>query len=154
MLKYIAHILPNGEIQALRLPKGANNTPEGDYPEDGTFIKYIAFEIDNRPLFIENHYYDFNTDSFVARQPRPNPAAYWQNSSWVWDVDNLLSFVREERAVKLFASDWTQVPDAPLTPEQVEEARVYRQALRDMIENCHSIETLDDVPWPIKPSFL
>ena len=40
--------------------------------------------------------------------------------------------VRFERQVLLYQSDWTQLPDAPLTAEQKAAWSVYRQALRDI----------------------
>jgi len=153
MLKYIAQILPNGEIQALRLPKGANNTPEG-YLEDGTFILYINFDIENKPFFMENYYYSFSLNDFVQREPRPNSVAYWENNSWTWNPGDFLDLVRTERSLKLFESDWTQALDAPLTPQQVVEARVYRQELRDIVDVCVDFSRVEDIPWPTKPDFI
>ena len=40
--------------------------------------------------------------------------------------------IREERKILLIESDWTQMPDSPLTEEQKAEWATYRQALRDM----------------------
>ena len=54
--------------------------------------------------------------------------------------------VRQARATLLAASDWTQVPDAP-----VDQAawQVYRQALRDITEQ----EGFPlDITWPVPPS--
>lgn len=45
------------------------------------------------------------------------------------------------RSLKLEASDWTQVPDSPLTEAQKEAWRTYRQALRDfpsIVGDCTS----------------
>jgi len=45
------------------------------------------------------------------------------------------------RSLKLEASDWTQVPDSPLTDAQKEAWRTYRQALRDfpsIVSDCTS----------------
>jgi hypothetical protein len=56
------------------------------------------------------------------------------------------SSFRNERVKRLAASDWTQVPDAPV--DQAAWA-TYRQALRDLPAN-----TVDpaNVNWPEKPS--
>lgn len=52
---------------------------------------------------------------------------------------------RNERDELLAASDKTQLPDAPLTPEKVAEWAAYRQALREM--------TFDDpIQWPTPPA--
>ena len=44
---------------------------------------------------------------------------------------NLLGF-REDRNAKLAKSDWTQVPDSPLSDSKKTEWQTYRQLLRDM----------------------
>lgn len=44
---------------------------------------------------------------------------------------HLLNPAIEERNRELTASDWTQVPDSPLSDEKKDAWRVYRQALRD-----------------------
>jgi hypothetical protein len=40
--------------------------------------------------------------------------------------------IRRERDRRLAASDWTQLPDSPLSDEQRAEWAAYRQALRDL----------------------
>ncbi|AMK09661.1 tail fiber assembly protein [Pseudodesulfovibrio indicus] len=56
--------------------------------------------------------------------------------------------VRAERDALLSASDWTQVADAPLTPEQIAAWATYRQALRDVPEQAGFPA---DVTWPEAP---
>ena len=46
----------------------------------------------------------------------------------------------EKRNNKLFASDWTQMPDSPLTAEKKTEWATYRQALRDVPNNLRNHE--------------
>lgn len=41
-------------------------------------------------------------------------------------------YVRMVRNQKLYQSDWTQLPDSPLSPEKVDAWKVYRQILRDI----------------------
>lgn len=57
--------------------------------------------------------------------------------------------IRLKRNQLLAASDWTQIPDAPLTEEQKEAWRTYRQALRDIPQMYASV---DDIVWPVPPS--
>ena len=45
---------------------------------------------------------------------------------------NAWQIVRSMRNNELTATDWTQLPDSPLTPEKKAEWAVYRQALRDI----------------------
>ncbi|EKO3881155.1 phage tail assembly chaperone [Vibrio metschnikovii] len=56
---------------------------------------------------------------------------------------------RINRAVKLKETDWTQIPDAPLSDDKKAEFATYRQALRDIPQN-HT--NPDDVVWPTKPT--
>jgi hypothetical protein len=61
--------------------------------------------------------------------------------------------IRNNRNVRLQLSDWTQLPDSPLTSEQRTAWAEYRQQLRDITaalpnplpENYRPI-------WPIQPS--
>jgi hypothetical protein len=59
--------------------------------------------------------------------------------------------VRSQRDRLLSATDWTMTADAPLTTTQVDEAKTYRQALRDLPQD-HSDP--DAVVWPAKPAFV
>lgn len=56
--------------------------------------------------------------------------------------------VRAERNKLLSDSDWTQMPDAPLTTEQKTAWQVYRQALRDVTAQ---VGFPYDVAWPNQP---
>jgi hypothetical protein len=65
------------------------------------------------------------------------------------DVAPLWNALRSERNRRLAATDWTQLPDAPLTPDQRTACAAYRQALRDLPQN-----TADPANpcWPPRPS--
>ncbi len=52
------------------------------------------------------------------------------------------------RNTLLAESDWTQLPDVPLTAEQRTEWATYRQALRDITEQPGFP---DSINWPVKP---
>jgi hypothetical protein len=63
-----------------------------------------------------------------------------QNGTYTFTLDNeavkarnrhLLADMLIERNKLLTASDWTQIPDSPITDEQKQLWRTYRQALRD-----------------------
>ena len=57
------------------------------------------------------------------------------------------AIVRAMRNNELTATDWTQLPDSPLTPEKKAEWAIYRQALRDVTtqENPREVVWLDPV---------
>lgn len=57
--------------------------------------------------------------------------------------------VRPKRNVLLAQSDWTQLPDAPLTNEQKQAWAEYRQALRDLPA---TFATAEDVVYPEPPT--
>ena len=55
----------------------------------------------------------------------------------------------KKRAKLLNASDWTQIPDAPLSPELKAAWATYRQQLRDITDQ----ETYpDNIVWPMSPN--
>lgn len=151
---YIARINSEGQIISLSIPQGANNPAEGYLESEDVTIVYIGFDIDNRPHFMEHNYYDYDTQSFTERPAKPNPAAKWKNKEWVWDQEDFLNLVRRVRASKLYETDWVMLPDNRLADWQKEETSIYRQRLRDIIDHCHNLSRLEDVPWPPKPFFL
>jgi len=59
--------------------------------------------------------------------------------------------VRETRTQLLRKTDFTQLPDSPLTEAQRAEVATYRQQLRDLTELSQSPF---EVVWPTSPSFL
>lgn len=64
-----------------------------------------------------------------------------------------LAALRRERDRRLAESDWTQLPDAPLSGGQKEAWRVYRQVLRDLPEiiKVGKREVIGEVAWPPRP---
>jgi len=59
------------------------------------------------------------------------------------ESEQLMAGMRWHRDQFLAASDWTQMPDSPLTDEQRAAWAVYRQALRDAPANWVPAETWD-----------
>jgi len=58
-------------------------------------------------------------------------------------------FIRTRRSELLYKSDWTQIPDGPISDEKKTEWSVYRQQLRDLvIEGTCPL----DFQWPTPPS--
>ena len=55
------------------------------------------------------------------------------------------------RGSLLRASDWTQIPDSPLSSDKKTEYQTYRQALRDITTHSNW-PNLEDSDWPTKPS--
>jgi hypothetical protein len=56
--------------------------------------------------------------------------------------------VKEKRNQLLFASDWTQIPNNPLTAQQQTNWATYRQELRDItIQSGYPF----NITWPTEP---
>jgi hypothetical protein len=62
----------------------------------------------------------------------------------------LISIIRDKRDKLLTATDWTQVTDSPLTDENKEEWREYRQKLRDITKD----EDLSLQMFPESPQII
>ena len=58
---------------------------------------------------------------------------------------------RETRNSLLAESDWTQMPDSPLTDAQKASWAIYRQSLRDLSDH-ENWPFLLNTDWPTKPS--
>ena len=69
-----------------------------------------------------------------------------------------MNLLREERNKLLIDTDkYLIIPDMPnMNPEKIEELKVYRQELRDYMNNIPDINGIDDIipPLPNKPTFL
>lgn len=89
------------------------------------------------PSDIENYRFDISSNSIVPLKQSVIDARETQES-WV--------LFRDLRNTRLSASDWTQVPDAPV--DQTAWA-TYRQALRDLPATT---EDPANPVWPIPPS--
>lgn len=63
----------------------------------------------------------------------------------------LASMVRSQRDAKLFATDYLVATDYPISPEDLEAVKAYRQALRDITEQSGFPK---NVQWPVEPQFL
>ena len=64
-------------------------------------------------------------------------------------IDLDLIPIRQDRNSRLQQSDWTDLPNAPLTAEKVAEWATYRQELRDYPSQSDRVSTLPE--WPTPP---
>ena len=64
------------------------------------------------------------------------------------ETDNQAQAVRDKRDKLLADTDWTQTDDAPLSSEDKESVRKYRQALRNITAQSGFPQ---EVKWPQKP---
>lgn len=95
--------------------------------------------VDENGLFICDDFVDVLTDRTIET---PCPSGFvlpkWNGAQWIEGgtilEEILANQIRAERNRLLAETDWTQLSDSPLTAEQIEAYRVYRQALRDITE--------------------
>lgn len=104
----------------------------------------------------ETHYWDGS--GFAPLPLRPASWAVWTGAAWIdprtpadlkAETHASWSRLRAERDRRLAATDWTQFPDAPLTDEQRDAWRDYRQALRDLTD---TIQDPAAPEWPAMPA--
>lgn len=84
------------------------------------------------------------------------------NAQWFWiytavdmtpeaiaaATDAQWNAVRSTRDKRLADSDWTQLPDVPLSAEKKAEWATYRQGLRDVTNQTDPF----DIVWPVQPA--
>lgn len=98
---------------------------------------------------------DIATGEIVPYQPPAPAATEWQ--AWAWDAQAEAWLpvptdaarardIKAERARRLLACDWTQLPDVPANTAQAWAA--YRQALRDITDQPTFPAS---VTWPVEP---
>jgi hypothetical protein len=63
-----------------------------------------------------------------------------------------LDMLREERDRLLLESDYTQMPDSPLSDSKKAEWATYRTQLRNLPSNYDNDDDITNVTWPTKPS--
>jgi hypothetical protein len=66
--------------------------------------------------------------------------------------EKLEEWIRRPRSFYLAQSDWTQLPDAPLTEAKKAEWATYRQQLRDMPTVHANIQDISERVIPVMPS--
>ena len=83
--------------------------------------------------------------------PKPDYASHFDHASgqWIGDSANQEAIIVARRNALLYKSDWTQLPNGPLTSEAQQQWAVYRQQLRDMTSQSGYPF---NVVWPIPPA--
>ena len=70
----------------------------------------------------------------------------WEKGAY----DRALEELRMKRNQFLVESDWTQFRDVTLTKDA--DWKTYRQSLRDITKDLTTVDDIDKVTWPTKPS--
>lgn len=64
-------------------------------------------------------------------------------------ADDRVGYLRAIRDAAMLCTDWTQMPDSPLTADQRAAWTAYRKALRDLPDNYVAP---GPIPWPKEPA--
>ena len=67
------------------------------------------------------------------------------------NIPNTLVYLRFVRDEGLKESDWTQMPDSPLSDSKKAEWATYRQQLRDLPSSYTDDDDLNSIVFPTKP---
>ena len=90
---------------------------------------YLEGSIDSSNYYIENN---------LPVEIPPKPSQYsvfdFDTKQWVQSTNLAIADVLPKRQRLLYQSDWTQIPNNPLTAEQQAAWATYRQELRDIPE--------------------
>lgn len=100
---------------------------------------------------ITTQYHDIATDTPTDKGEPPEDGYTFDYSTktWVPNIPYLEYKVKAQREQLLLASDWTQIPNGPLTSAQQTAWATYRQELRD-ITSQSGYPT--NVVWPTPPA--
>lgn len=121
----------------------AINTPDGFAPLQGIFTSSSRVDMDT-----------MNVVSCLPDKPQDTDyfTYVWSDEAGGWvsvpTEANLSNQARARRDALLSESDWTQLQDAPLTEQELQAWREYRQHLRDVPEREGFPQ---DFEWPTAP---
>ena len=136
-MKYTVY-LPSGEIL------WTGECPEEDYQAQASGNQLLLpIESNGATQYIVN-------SQLIDMPIKPNGAYVFDYTTqlWVAQPDAQSQTILVRRNELLYKSDWTQIPNNPLTTEQQNAWETYRQELRDVPEQQGYPY---NVVWPIAP---
>ena len=109
-------------------------------------MKFVQFKDDTETVV---------TASFASEQDNeqfPNQGTIADDDQRFIDFINKFSGVaieaKRRRSALLVGSDWTVLPDSPLSVAKQDEWKIYRQELRDIPEQSGYPDIIE---WPVQP---
>lgn len=114
---------------------------------DGQNLVAVRNDIPSAELMA--HYYDAATTSLVPLPPKPEGFYRFDGATkqWQFDAETADREARQQRQTLLFNSDYTQLPDAPVSNKA--DWAAYRQALRDITGQADYPRS---IVWPVAPA--
>ena len=96
----------------------------------------------------------FSTDLYYLEADKDNVATMFEEIYTKTTTQTPISAetLRGQRKTKLKNSDWTVMPDTPLSDSKKAEWVTYRQALRDITDGVDTEEKALAVTWPTAPN--
>jgi len=104
---------------------------------------YKFYPLVEEPYPSDTKLYNVNPPTYSIDENNKVVNLYWSTTAKspteVWNI------IRSERNRLLFRTDWTQLEDSPLSNEQKDNYKIYRQALRDITNQ----EDPFNIVWPV-----
>lgn len=109
----------------------------------------VSVDYDTSTHRISKYNYEI-FDLYVTETPEIEPIPSAEIPSFGDLKSEFLDQLRTRRNEKLQESDWTQLADSPLSEEQKQRWRDYRQALRDLPSLYQDDQTvnIENIVWP------
>ena len=160
MLKYIVTIDgQSGQVLNVMLPQAVIPDHKSSNVHGHIAIHVTKELLDSLPeadeanlhTLVQHHWYDIENDKFIYIGASPSQYASYDIDSldWVYDTELMKADIRGQRNKLLADTDWTQIPDAPLSGEEQLAFATYRQELRDLMNNLgDDYSELANVTWP------
>jgi hypothetical protein len=156
-LYYVVYVnTQTGKIERISLPQlkydAAGFTQDGSQRIIHVYEDLLPDGCKEMSYFMDYHWFDSSSNTFKFTGLPPNKHSRWDFDSltWVWNDDDLHREIRLIRNQLLSACDWTQALDAPLSEQELQSWRDYRQQLRDITRNLDGVSSAQEVNWPQK----
>lgn len=94
------------------------------------------------------HYIENNISIEIPQKPNNHSVFDYSIKQWIPNAAIAINEIINVRQQKLITSDWTQIPNGPLTEQQKQAWAVYRQELRDITSQSGYPF---NVIWPTPP---
>ena len=137
-MKYTVY-LSSGEIL------WTGECPPEDYEAQASGAQLLLpIESDGATQYVDN-------GQLVSMPTKPSGAYIFDYATklWVAQTDAQAQSITSQRNKLLYESDWTQIPNNPLTIEQQTTWATYRQQLRDIPQQSGFPY---NVTWPVAPT--
>lgn len=131
----------DGNTAVMRFYENVEEINEVD--ETGGDRTFVGWEFDRYTI---KRPYD---DGLPGRVERDVPG--WLELAKREERDKLTAEVISTRARLIAETDWTVLPDVPMSPEKRAEWEAYRQALRD-VDAVHAADYPYGIVWSAKPA--